>query len=131
MDAKSLLSATQKAVSRASTISDENAAYSSIDQSFEALRKITKYMQEFDIEGQHYCPECGRKGISYDAAGKAAAYLAKITNDTVRLMEYHKGNADSRLETKTGMEDLVKSLTSDQLAVVLKWMDENNAVTLQ
>lgn len=131
MDAKGLLSATQNALKRASTISDESAAYSSIDHAFEALRKVTAYLQGFDIEGQHYCPECGRKGISFDAAAKSAGYLAKITNDTVRLMEYHKGNADSRLETKSGMEDLVKSLKSDQLAQVLKWMDENETAKLQ
>jgi len=48
-------------------------------------------------------------------------------NDSVRLLEFSKGNADSRAETQSSMTDLVKQLKSDQLAQVLRWMDENAA----
>jgi hypothetical protein len=46
-------------------------------------------------------------------------------------MEYAKGNADSRSEMKDGMKDLVKNLTSDQLATVLRWMEENEQPSVQ
>ncbi len=128
-NAKDLLSATQAAIKRGAAIcaESEDAGYKAINQSFLALEKLTLYVQEFDIEGQHYCPECGRKGVSLDTAGKTAAYISKVTNDTVRLLEFARGNADSRAETTTGMSDLVKGLTSDQLAQVLAWIDENEA----
>lgn len=131
MGHKELLIETQNALKRASTIADETKAYGSIDAGFESLQNVTAYLKNFDIAGQHYCETCGRKGVSYESAGKVASYLAKILNDTVRLMEFHKGNADSRAETKTPMQDLVKSLTSDQLSTVLKWMDENQSPSIQ
>jgi hypothetical protein len=131
MDSKTLLRATQDAVRNAASIADTTPGYEAIAEGFKSLLKIVRYCNTYDVENQHYCPECGRKGISFDAASKAAANLTKVVNDTVRLMEFHKGNADSRTETIGGMEDLVKKLTSDQLATVLKWMDDNAIEPLQ
>lgn len=131
-NSKDLLLATQAAIKRAATIcaESENLGYKAIDDSFKALAKVAAYVADYDIEGQHYCENCGRKGISFETAGKTASYLSKILNDSVRLLEFSKGNADSRAETQSGMTDLVKQLKSDQLAQVLRWMDENSAETI-
>lgn len=126
-DSKNLLLATQAAVKRLAVVSpdSEQAGYRAIDNSFKALEKLSAYVEQFDIEGAHYCPECGRKGVSLEAAGKTASYVGKIVNDAVRLLEFAKGNADSRAETKDGMRDLVTKLTGEQLQQVLAWMEEN------
>ena len=126
-NSKSLLLATQEAVKRAATISPESESegYRAIDSSFRALSKLAAYVDDFDCEGAHYCPECGRKGVSLETAGKVTSYISKVLNDVTRLLEFAKGNADSRAEVKDGMTDLVKKLTGEQLATVLQWMDEN------
>ncbi len=125
MDSKTLLLHTQEAIRKGATIADTAPGLAAIANSFKALLKLSEYMMEYDVSGSHYCPECGRKGISFEQAGKSAAYLSKVINDTVRLMEFHQGNADSRAEVTSPMTDMVQKLTSDQLATVLRWMDEN------
>ena len=128
IDPKALLQATQEAVQRAASIcaEDEREGYKAISNSFKALAKITDYVQSYDLAGQKYCPECGRQGISLDSASKTAANVTKVVNDCVRLLEFSKGNADSRAETTDGFKDLVQKLTSEQLSQVMAWMDENS-----
>ena len=128
MDAKTLLTLTQQAVKAATSIKNPNEMEQAITEGIIALRKITKYVSNYDIEGQHYCPECGRKGITFEVAAKSGSYLGKVINDSVRLLEFHKGNADQRTENTGSMGDLIQKLTTEQLNTVMNWVDENEAL---
>ena len=105
-----------------SVIANEPEAQEALKFSITAMKKIAIRLASTDYEDCDECEECGRKGLSPDMAAKALSHIGKVVNETTRLLEYAKGNADSRQEFK-GLEDLLKVLSQDQFTQVCKWIE--------
>ncbi len=75
-----------------------------------SLRKISQKLADSDFES-----------IKPGELAKMASYVAKTIDEQARLMEFAKGNADSRSEV-VGLSDLLKVLTQDQFDQVQAWI---------
>jgi hypothetical protein len=110
-------------IRKSSVLNRVEEAVNALDFSAEALEKLSKHMAGIDYGSEKPCDKCGRKGVSPEVGGKTLAYLAKVVNEQTRLLEYQRGNADSRTEI-TGVAELMKALTDEQFAQVNSWYEE-------
>jgi DNA repair exonuclease SbcCD ATPase subunit len=101
----------------------EAEALAAINVSCSVLRKIADHLDNLDYGNMDACKVCGRKGITPEAASKAAANLTKVVSDIGRFVHFDRGEADSRAEVK-GLDELLKVLTKDQFDQVWKWVEE-------
>jgi len=85
-----------------------------------AMRRIATELAEYDLK-QGYCKVCKRSGMSAESLAKTLSYAAKTVDETTRLLEFSKGNADSRSEV-VGLSDLLKYLTDEQFSQVRLWV---------
>ncbi len=108
---------------KSSVLTKVEAALNSLDYSSTALENLSRHMAGIKFADEKPCETCGRKGISAEAGGKTLAYIAKVVNETARLLEFAKGKPDSRAEV-TGLADLFKVLPNDQFEQVSAWIDE-------
>lgn len=74
-----------------------------------ALDKIARELAEQDYTGK-----------DADKIARTGAYLAKIVDETVRLIEFLDGNPDSRPDL--GIADLLKFLTPEQFSQFQDWV---------
>jgi hypothetical protein len=106
-----------------SVIAREPEAQEALNQSIVAMKKIATRLANTDYDDCDECEECGRKGLSPDLAAKTLGYIAKVVSETTRLLEYAKGNAESRTEVK-GLEDLLRVLKPNQFEQVCTWIEQ-------
>ena len=110
-----------KAEFRKSTVmSKTDEAHNALNDSVLAMQKLARLMAETNYEDMDYCPECKRKGMAPEQAGKTLAYVAKMVNEITRLLQFAKGEADSRTEV-VGLADLLRALPDDKAATVREW----------
>jgi cytochrome c553 len=105
-----------------SVIMREPEAQNAMNNCILAMEKIAIQLASIDYENLNPCDKCHRKGIEPEGGAKSLSYIAKVVNETTRLLEYAKGNADQRSEIK-GLEDLLKVLSQDQFTQVCAWIE--------
>ena len=109
---------------RKSTVLNEvDRASNSLDHSVKAMEKLSVYLSELDYGEQNQCSECGRKGLTAEQGGKTLAYIAKMVNEITRLLQFAKGEPDSRTEIK-GLDTLLAYLSRDQFDQLTTWIEE-------
>jgi len=105
-----------------SVIMKEPEAQDALNNCIVAMQSLSRQMANTDYENCNPCGACNRKGLEPDIAAKTLSYIGKVVNETTRLLEYAKGNADRRTEVK-GLEDLLKVLNKDQFNLVCQWIE--------
>ena len=90
-------------------LKNRSTADEAIRNSIIALDKIARELAEQDYTGKEA-----------DKIARTGAYLAKIVDETVRLIEFLDGNPDSRPDL--GIADLLKFLTPDQFSQFQEWV---------
>lgn len=91
-----------------------------------AMRNLSRHLAKIDFGETNPCDQCGRKGLSAQQSGQTLAYFAKMVNEITRLLQFAKGEADSRTEV-VGLGDLLKYLDNDKFDQVTKWIEEGQA----
>lgn len=92
-----------------------------LEMAVTASRRMADELANADFKGP-YCDKCKRRGLTVHELAKSASYVAKMVDQIARLLEFAKGNADSRQEV-TGLGDLLKVLSDDQFRQVCAWID--------
>ena len=95
-------------------LENRSTAEVAIADSITALSKIA-----FELKSQDY------QGKDPDKIARTGAYLAKIVDETVRLIEFLDGNPDSRPDI--GLGDMLKYLTAEQFRQFSQWIEEGRA----
>lgn len=116
-------SAVASEIRRNSVLTRIDEALSAADNAALALNKLSEHLAQYDFSSENPCEACGRKGMSVEAAGKTQAYIAKVLNETTRLLQFERGKADSRTEV-VGVADLMRALTNEQFEQVDRWYRE-------
>lgn len=96
---------------------DSEQMGNAIRYSIKAMHKLAQRMAETDMIDNIEDPA---------KAGQTMAYLAKMVDGMTRLIQFAKGEADSRTEV-VGLVDLLQHLTNDQFAQVQAWVAESEA----
>ena len=97
---------------RTSIVLDKRTeAEEAISNAVIALQKIAAELAAQDYQGK-----------DPDKIARTGAYLAKIVDETVRLIEYLDGNPDSRPDL--GLGDMLKYLTAEQFQQFSKWIED-------
>jgi len=96
------------------TITEGDKAIESLNHAILAMAKIAKVMKDADYEG-----------MKPTDAAKTMSYLAKMVDEVVRLMEFAKGNPDSRPDV--GLGDLLRFLTNEQFNQFNEWVSAGKA----
>lgn len=96
-------------------IRETDAAINSLNDAIIAMSKIANQMKNADYSE-----------MKPGEAAKTMSYLAKMVDEVVRLMEFAKGNADSRSEV-VGLTDFLQYLTKDQFNQLQGWIEAGKA----
>ena len=91
------------------TITESGKAIQSLNDAIVAMAKIAEVMKHADYTG-----------MKPENAAKTMSYLAKMVDEVVRLMEFAKGNPDSRPDV--GLGELLRFLTNEQFKQVNDWI---------
>jgi hypothetical protein len=95
-------------------IREGGAAINSLNDAILVLAKIVQGMKEKDLSL-----------MKPAEAAKTGAYLVKIADEMVRLLEFSKGNPDSRPDV--GIGELLKYLDAAQFAQLTEWVAAGKA----
>jgi hypothetical protein len=96
------------------SITESGAAISSLNDAILVLAKIIQGMKEKDLSL-----------MKPAEAAKTGAYLVKIADEMVRLLEFSKGNPDSRPDI--GVQDFLKYLSNEQFVQLNEWISLGKA----
>lgn len=113
-------------IRKSSILNRVEEVLNALDYSAQAMESLSKHLAGIDYGSEKPCEKCGRKGVSPEVGGKTLAYLAKVVDAQTRLLEFQRGNADSRTEI-TGVAELMKVLTNEQFTQVNTWYEEGLA----
>ncbi len=77
---------------------------------------------------------CGKEttvevGLDKESLAKTMAYTGKVIDEIGRFVEFAKGNPDSRPQIE--VTNILACLTDEQVATVMRWVDENEKRTLE
>lgn len=90
------------------------AAVDSLNNALLAMQKIAFVLKDADYST-----------MKPENAAKTMSYLAKMVDEVVRLMEFAKGNPDSRPDI--GLQDFLKYLTDEQFLQLNDWISHGKA----
>jgi hypothetical protein len=96
------------------SIREGDAAINSLNDAILVLAKIIQGMKEKDLST-----------MKPAEAAKTGAYLVKIADEMVRLLEFSKGNPDSRPDI--GVQDFLKYLSNEQFVQLNEWISLGKA----
>ena len=99
--------------------------YEVLIDSVRVMKIVAKKLKEADYDGD-FCPKCKRKGSSPESLAKTLSYVAKTVDETTRLLEFAKGNVDSRPDN--GLAELIKVLTPEQWQTFQGWISHSAAI---
>ena len=114
--ANALARRSESSVARSESVvlRDRSTAEQAISDSIVALQKIAAELKDQDYRGK-----------DPDKIARTGAYLAKIVDETCRLIEFLDGNPDSRPDL--GLGDLLKYLTAEQFRQFQGWVEAGKA----
>lgn len=112
--------------SASNSITEVDAAIDGLNSAVLAFQKLAKHLEGVDYANEKPCDICNRRGISPEQAGKTIAYVAKVINEIERLLQFAKGEADTRTEV-VGLKELLKFLKPDQFALLNQWITEGQS----
>ena|SRR3990167_2428491 len=92
----------------------QDAAISSLNNALLAMQKIAVVLKDADYST-----------MKPENAAKTMSYLAKMVDEVVRLMEFAKGNPDSRPDI--GLQDFLKYLSNEQFIQLNEWVASGKA----
>jgi len=110
----------EKRQSQSVLLKHRESAETAIRDAVVALQKIAAELSSQDYAGK-----------DPDRIARTGAYLAKIVDETVRLIEFLDGNPDSRPDL--GLGDLLQYLTAEQFEQFQRWVEQGKAkeITIQ
>jgi len=88
-----------------------DAAHCAIQDALEAMQKQASALKEASYDGR-----------SPEIIARAFNHTGKTADELFRLLEFAKGQPDSRPDLGT---DWLRALTDEQLKTVARWVDEN------
>ena len=100
-----------KAMEDATHWMESGEAKSAVNSAIKALNGVSAYLATCDFST-----------MKPDVAAKTATYLAKMIDETARLIELTQGRPDSR--TNGGLSELLPLLTDEQFQTVSQWIAE-------
>jgi hypothetical protein len=96
------------------SITESGAAINSLNDAILAMAKIAKALKDADYTK-----------MKPENAAKCIQQLAKMVDETTRLMEFAKGNPDSRPDI--GVQDFLKYLSNEQFVQLNEWISLGKA----
>ena len=100
-----------KAMEDATHWMESGEAKSAVNSAIKALNGVAAYLATCDFSS-----------MKPDVAAKTATYLAKMIDETTRLIELTQGRPDSR--SSGGLSELLPLLTDEQFQTVSEWIAE-------
>ena len=108
------------------TLGDPAVSNACLANTMSALHAISSELRATKWGEQGgYCSACKRKGMGPEALAKTASYLAKMLDETFRLLQFAEGGPDSR--TEVGLGDLLQVLKPEQFNQLQEWIAAGKA----